>query len=301
VIVFQEDRISKAIPGRLPDGPAIIMAAPQESGQAVALAGIVVVPGFPGAEEQSIHFESREDYDYLSLYLPDFSGAEDDAEPLECYLTRERLVVIGGGEVFGRLHRSLETDSSIHRNPVQALALLFNLILVEVAQPLETVDDAIDSLEEKAARRKPEDHASEIIALRKHLAAIKHCFDALYDLLEELEENRNNLFTKNQLQLFRAYKNKINRLANRTLNLREHLTQVREAFQNQLDISLNDTMRFFTVITAIFLPLTLIVGWYGMNLRMPELESAITYPVIIGVSLGFIAISLFFCKKKGWF
>ena len=60
-------------------------------------------------------------------------------------------------------------------------------------------------------------------------------------------------------------------------------------------------MRFFTVITAVFLPLTLIAGWYGMNLRMPELKSALTYPIIIGVSLAFIVISLIYCKRKGWF
>ena len=80
MIVFQEDRISKAIPGRLPDGPAIIMAAPQEAARRLLWRDCRGA-GFPRAEEQSIHFESREDYDYLSLYLPDFSGAEDDAEP----------------------------------------------------------------------------------------------------------------------------------------------------------------------------------------------------------------------------
>jgi magnesium transporter len=59
-------------------------------------------------------------------------------------------------------------------------------------------------------------------------------------------------------------------------------------------------MRVFTVITAVFLPLTLIVGWYGMNLRMPELASPVTYPIIIGVSLVFLFVSLVYSKYKGW-
>ncbi|HRT81755.1 MAG TPA: CorA family divalent cation transporter, partial [Oscillospiraceae bacterium] len=84
------------------------------------------------------------------------------------------------------------------------------------------------------------------------------------------------------------------------LNQREYLTQVREAFQNQLDISLNETMRFFTVVTSIFLPLTLLVGWYGMNLRMPEFASNHAYPIVIAFSILFIILSLIFSKKKGW-
>ena len=301
MIIFLEDKTIKGNPGRLPGGKAVLMAGPQEGEEAVALAGISMVEGYPEAEDHSIRFESRGLYDYLSIHIPDLDFPDRDPEAMECYFSHETLVVIGEGGVFDKLGLGIEVRSGPDRTPVQVLALLFNLLLAEETGLLESMDDAIDLLEEEALKRKPEDHASEIIALRKQLAAVKHYFDSLYDLLEELEENKNGIFTKSQLSLFRAHKNKVNRLVNRTLNLRERLTQVREAFQNQLDISLNETMRFFTVITAIFLPLTLIVGWYGMNLRMPELESAITYPVIIGVSLVFMVISLIFCKKKGWF
>ncbi len=299
MIIFLKDATIKEKPDHLPAGEAIVLAAPDEGGAAVALAGISPEPGFPEAEDAAIHFESRPLYDYLSIHVPDFSSQENEPQSLECYLTRQALLTVGEGGVFEKLRQGLEAGP--YRTPALALAYLFNLLLAGETADLDAMDDAIDRLEEEASKRKPEDHATEIATLRKQLATVKHYFDSLYDLLEGLEENRNGLLTKSQLQLFRAHKNKVNRLINRTLNLREHLTQVREAFQNQLDISLNETMRFFTVITAIFLPLTLIVGWYGMNLRMPELASALTYPIIIGVSLVFVVISLIFCKKKGWF
>ena len=301
MIIFLEDQAMKGSPDRLPDAAVLIMAGSHEAEAALALAGIVAVAGFPEAEEASIRFESRPLYDYLSLHIPDFSSQDQEPQALESYLTRQLLLVVGEGPFFDQLVRNIEARPGANRTPVQALALLFNLLLTGESELLEAIDDAIDRLEEEASKRKPEDHASEMIALRKQLAGIKHYFDSLYDLLEELEENKNGLFTKSQLQLFRAYKNKVNRLITRTLNLREHLTQVREAFQNQLDISLNETMRFFTVITAIFLPLTLIAGWYGMNLKMPELSSAITYPVVIAVSVAFIVISLIYIRRKGWF
>ena len=60
-------------------------------------------------------------------------------------------------------------------------------------------------------------------------------------------------------------------------------------------------MTVLTVVTTIFMPLTLIVGWYGMNFRyMPELENRWSYPIVIVVSILIVIGSLLFFKKKKW-
>ena len=60
-------------------------------------------------------------------------------------------------------------------------------------------------------------------------------------------------------------------------------------------------MTVLTVITSIFLPLTLIAGWYGMNFKyMPELEWRFSYPVVIIVSIAIVAACLTWFKRKKW-
>ena len=60
-------------------------------------------------------------------------------------------------------------------------------------------------------------------------------------------------------------------------------------------------MTILTVVTTIFMPLTLIAGWYGMNFRyMPELDMVWGYAVIIIVSMLIVVGSLLFFKKKKW-
>lgn len=56
-------------------------------------------------------------------------------------------------------------------------------------------------------------------------------------------------------------------------------------------------MAILTVVTTIFMPLTLIVGWYGMNLKyMPELDSPLAYPIVIGSCVVIVvACLIFFC------
>lgn len=60
-------------------------------------------------------------------------------------------------------------------------------------------------------------------------------------------------------------------------------------------------MTVLTVVTTIFMPLTLIVGWYGMNFKfMPELDYKMSYPILILISLSIVIGSLIYFKKKKW-
>ena len=55
------------------------------------------------------------------------------------------------------------------------------------------------------------------------------------------------------------------------------------------------------MVTTIFMPLTLIAGWYGMNfIYMPELRSVYGYPAVIIVSVLIVVLSLLFFKRKKW-
>ena len=75
--------------------------------------------------------------------------------------------------------------------------------------------------------------------------------------------------------------------------------QIRELYQSQIDIQQNKVMSILTVVTTIFLPLTLIAGWYGMNFpNMPEFQWKYAYPVVIAVSVFIILLEIFFFKKK---
>ena len=58
-------------------------------------------------------------------------------------------------------------------------------------------------------------------------------------------------------------------------------------------------MQFLTVVTTVFMPLTLITGWYGMNFHsMPELDAPWAYPAVILVSLAILLAEVLFFSKE---
>ena len=84
-------------------------------------------------------------------------------------------------------------------------------------------------------------------------------------------------------------------------SLREYTMQLRDQYHYQLEAKQNKVITLLTVVTTIFMPLTLIAGWYGMNFyNMPELRWEYGYAVIIGVSIIITIIEIIFFKKKKW-
>ena len=100
---------------------------------------------------------------------------------------------------------------------------------------------------------------------------------------------------------FAALDRRVDHLLESVRHLQEYTTQVREAYQAQVDIEQNQIMKIFTVITAIFLPLTLIVGWYGMNFPMPEYAWSKGYAYVILLSVAVCIACFAAFKKKRWF
>ena len=131
-------------------------------------------------------------------------------------------------------------------------------------------------------------------------------FASRFDLIlcparRQIEENENNFFSKDNTRYFHLFTQRVSRLHDITASLRDYSIQIRDLYQSQLDKKQNRIMTLLTVITSIFMPLTLIAGWYGMNFKyMPELDYKSAYPIVIGVSIAIVVVCLIFFKKKKW-
>lgn len=167
---------------------------------------------------------------------------------------------------------------------------------------LESYDSELGKIENLIEREDAElDSVERANEIRGDLRILRVHYEQLLDFTQELEENENNFFKPDNLRYFRLFSNRIERFRDTAKAVEDHAVQIRDIYKAHTDIKQNRIMTVLTVVTTIFMPLTLIVGWYGMNFRyMPELDSVWGYPVIIAVSLLVLIGSLLYFKKKKW-
>lgn len=141
----------------------------------------------------------------------------------------------------------------------------------------------------------------DIFHLRQELSIQKNYYEQLVDIGEDLQENGNNLFDESVLRYFDMFTDKSKRLSDLTQALSDSLIHLRDALQEYSNYKQNNIMKVFTVVTTIFLPLNLIVGWYGMNFHMPELTWKYGYVSVIMLCIAVVISCFVIFKKKKFF
>ena len=225
-------------------------------------------------EGQIEAFEGFEDFDLIAFDWYDVRSERTAASQMLLYLDREDLFVFcedDAAEDAAQAALLVPEEEALSNE--QVLHRFFVRLLRGDMAHLDRLEADISDGETEVLTGAHEAYLDRIIAWRQELLRLKRYYEQLDSIFDELAENDNSLLGKQNTRRFANLGNRMERYLNAVQSLRESVAQLREAYQSQLSIQQNDLMKIFTVVTAVFLPLTLLVGWYGMNfVGMPELH-----------------------------
>ena len=166
---------------------------------------------------------------------------------------------------------------------------------------LEQLEERIANLEQEVLADNTDRFIHRMSAIRKEVSRADRFYAQLADFGASLLEEADDLFDKRSTRRMNYFLRRVEALKNETERLREYAMQVSGEYQSQVDIAQNRVMQLLTIVTTIFLPLSLIVGWYGMNFDMPELNWEYGYPVVIVLAVVIVAVLIRYFKRKKWF
>ena len=243
-------------------------------------------------------------YDSLTgkFLIPDRDNLEAKRAGFAFALDEKGVVFIDSD---GAASRMIETIARTRRWRIPCLERFLydflEMIVQEDMPILEHYEAELDEIEGEILRDRAASALVRVNEIRGNLRELTIHYEQLIDLGQELEENENGFFQERHTRYFRMFLNRMARLHDMAAYLREHAIQVRDLYNAQMEARQNRTVTLLTVVTTVFMPLTLIAGWYGMNFRyMPELESRFGYPVVIGVSVLIVVLSLLFFRHRKW-
>lgn len=248
------------------------------------------------AEQKNIFFCKMEQYpSYLfgTFRIP-VKKKEKSYQTFLVYIIKDRLIFVDNN---GLAEETVEKIAKKVRKENYSLDFFLNdffmLLLEEDILYLAELEREIADMEERVLEGNVEHFNYRMLGIKKEISRFYCYYSQMTDAGEVLCEERKDC---------QMYLERVKRLWQESLTLREYAMQVQDVYQSEIAIRQNDIMKILTVVTTIFLPLSLIAGWYGMNFyNMPELTWEYGYPVIAGVSILIVIISLWFFKKKKFF
>lgn len=236
-----------------------------------------------------------------SFFIPDRKELSS-ASKFAFALDEKGIVFIDESGEAEALVRKIQSTKKWHLPSLERFLYDFlDQIVKEDQRILEKFGSELDAMEQAVLSESEPLSSERLSEIRGDIRDLLVHYEQLLDLGQELEENENNFFKAENLRYFRLFLNRIQRLKDSASSMRDYTMQIRDMYKAHLDIKQNRIMTVLTVVTTIFMPLTLIVGWYGMNFKyMPELEVRWAYPAVVVVSLVIVLGSLLLFKKKKW-
>lgn len=179
---------------------------------------------------------------------------------------------------------------------------LMDIVVDQYYLVLEQIEEKIERLDDEVIRSADRSQIEKIYNLKNKLLLTRRSLWPLREIFSRLIREESNLINKKVMPYLRDLLDHTIQITE-TIDMQREITNgLMETHLSLMSYKMNEVMKVLTVIATIFIPLTFIVGIYGMNFpNMPEMNWPWAYFTLWGVMIGITALMLYFFKKKKWF
>ncbi|MDR2070624.1 MAG: magnesium/cobalt transporter CorA [Treponema sp.] len=208
-----------------------------------------------------------------------------------------------GDSFAGIRKRIMNNVGRIRRMGTDYLSyLLMDSVVDEYFFVLDALGDAIEKFEERAADGNDPSFIPDVQNTKQKLLQMRRAIWPLRESLSILLRMDSPLLSGDLMPFFKDLQENAVQAAETVETYRELMAGVMEVNLSVMSNRMNGIMKVLTIISTLFIPLTFIVGVYGMNFtNMPELQYRYAYPVTWGVMIAIVLGMLYFFKRRHWF
>jgi len=167
---------------------------------------------------------------------------------------------------------------------------------------IDEIEDDIEKIEEELLNNHSKLIVEKIMLKRKQHLSLKKTIYPTLDEVRKLKTIDSKLICNKTIIYFQDIIDHLNQIAQNIEAFRETISNMMDMYLANNDIKMNEIMKRLTVVATIFIPLTFIVGVYGMNFKyMPELEWKYGYLFIWVIMLLSVSWMIVYLKRQKWF
>jgi magnesium transporter len=179
---------------------------------------------------------------------------------------------------------------------------LMDIVVDQYYLVLEQIEEKIELLDDEVIRSADRSQIEKIYNMKNKLLLTRRSLWPLREIFSRLIREESKLVNRKVMPYLRDLLDHTIQITE-TIDVQREITNgLMETHLSLMSYKMNEVMKVLTVIATIFIPLTFIVGIYGMNFpNMPEMKWPWAYFALWGVMIGLSVLMLYFFKKKKWF
>jgi len=199
--------------------------------------------------------------------------------------------------------RRLVLSSSVDKwDPAHVFYQVLDKLVDNYFPPVYQIEDTLNEIDENSKARTMEELLEDLFDTRHNLLSLRHTISPMRDLVYRIINSQRLAVVQARKLYYSDIHDHLLKLTEMIEANRELTTDIRDSYIALNSHKTNHVMTVLTVITTIFMPLTFIVGVYGMNFKnMPELNWKYGYFAALFLMLIIAVWMSIWFKKKGWF
>ncbi|NNM18980.1 MAG: magnesium/cobalt transporter CorA [Croceitalea sp.] len=208
------------------------------------------------------------------------------------------------GDVFEPIRERIRKKKKRIRNgwtDYLAFALL-DIVIDNYIYILSVLGEKIEVLEENLGTQPNKNIINKINAYKRELNFLRRNIRPAKEMLLTLSKMESEYILESTYVHYKELLDNINQATDSSDSYREILTDQLNLYHTTISSKLNDIMKFLTIFSVIFIPLTFIAGIYGTNFDvLPELHYQYSYYIMLGIMLVLAIGMLIYFRKRKWF
>jgi magnesium transporter len=246
-------------------------------------------------------------YIYLVLHAIDFKSVEHEfaTHEVDFFLSEKYLVTVHD-ETSRSISRLLEvcpkhdfilaegTDALLHR--------ILDSIVDNYRPEVEKLEKRLDDVEERVFERPGKDDVKRILGLKKDVGSLRRVVTPQRDVVARLARREFPVITEPIAYRFRDVYDHLVRMTEEAAIFLDRVTGILDAHLSFTSNRLNQVMKVLTIISTIFMPMTVLTGMYGMNVPLPHLPGGegAQFWWILGIMAAIAGVLLLMFRRKRW-
>ncbi len=246
------------------------------------------------------------DYNFAVIFQADWQGDDVAFREHHLFVGPHYLISVHlePSDVLAALKDRLAKSPELTKGQPAFLTYFVIDTLVDATFPvLEQVDDTVEAMEAQITANAAPETLNRIYHLKHSVTELRRFLGAQRDVFQRLTTHGIHLQQQDMTLYYRDVYDHIVRQYETVDSLRDLLTSAMDVYLSTVSNRLNQTTKALTVVASLFLPLSFLTGFYGMNFAYltSVLETPyLAFAVGVGTMLIATAIQLYFFRRRGW-